>query len=347
MKPPKNRDRSTNSRFKPALALAAAASAGFGCGVLFARESGWIRAPDHSLAIERRARSDSQLRFVQPLLLCNVDIDTPTGALADLEPALNDLIAAEVSAGHASSVSVYLRDFSSNGALSINPGELYDPASLNKIPAMLTAFEMTERDPHFLNREIVVPAADANGDVEIKPRDFVVPGSRVTVGEAVRKMIVFSDNNALRALEPVLDVQLFTRIHNDLKIPVRTNGTVHSDYMSAKDLAFFFRLLRNGTYLGWDNSEAALKLLSDVEFKNGIVAGLPSSPAVSVAHKFGIFAARGTELTMRQLHDCGIVYAPAKSYLLCVLTKSTASLRDQEAVIEKISRTIYSGLAGS
>jgi hypothetical protein len=44
------------------------------------------------------------------------------------------------------------------------------------------------------------------------------------------------------------------------------------DFLSVKDMATFFRILYNASYLGRENSEYALKLLSQVDFNNGLRA---------------------------------------------------------------------------
>jgi len=79
-----------------------------------------------------------------------------------------------------------------------------------------------------------------------------------------------------------------------------------------------------------------LEFLSQVEFKEGIVAGVPRD--VVVSHKFG---ERGTaDSNTLQLHDCGIVYYPSNPYLLCVMTRGSDFEKLKE-VIKTISATIY------
>jgi len=106
--------------------------------------------------------------------------------------------------------------------------------------------------------------------------------------------------------------------------------------MSVKDYSSFFRILYNASYLSKEMSSKALKLLTQVNFNKGLVAGLPKG--VKIAHKFG---ERGYALNdIKQLHDCGIVYHPRKTYLICVMTKGN-KIEDLEYIIQKISKFIY------
>ena len=80
------------------------------------------------------------------------------------------------------------------------------------------------------------------------------------------------------------------------------------------------------------------------DFPQGLQAGIPAS--VEVAQKFGerqVFLHDGT-LSYRELHDCGIVYAPDNPYILCVMTRGHdfASL---SSTIRDISKVVYDYVA--
>ena len=96
----------------------------------------------------------------------------------------------------------------------------------------------------------------------------------------------------------------------------------------------FFRILYNGSYLNFEKSNKALELLTKIEFKDGLVAGLPSE--VPVAHKFGE-RQFGEE---KQLHDYGIVYYPEKPYLICIMTRGK-ELSKLPHVISELSKVTY------
>ena len=60
-----------------------------------------------------------------------------------------------------------------------------------------------------------------------------------------------------------------------------------AEYFTAKNYSKVFFALLNATYLNKENSEKALELLSNTDFTQGIVAGVPNN--IKVAHKFGIY----------------------------------------------------------
>jgi hypothetical protein len=105
--------------------------------------------------------------------------------------------------------------------------------------------------------------------------------------------------------------------------------------LSVKQYAAFFRILFNSSYIDHERSERLLSVLSQVDFKNGLVAGLPSG--VPVAHKFGESGYLEGE---HQIHDCGIVYAPGRPYLLCVMTRGS-DIASLETSIADLSRFVY------
>ncbi len=82
-------------------------------------------------------------------------------------------------------------------------------------------------------------------------------------------------------------------------------------------------------------SQYALELLSETTFSDGIVAGVPGG--TRVAHKFGF---RQPSEAESQLHDCGIVYHPLATYILCVMTSGTDARQEAEG-IAAISRVTY------
>jgi len=96
-------------------------------------------------------------------------------------------------------------------------------------------------------------------------------------------------------------------------------------------------MLYNASYLNKELSEKALQYLSEVDFKQGLVSGVPQG--IVVAHKFGekVF---GSSAEIKQLHDCGIVYYPRHPYLLCVMTRG-ASFEYLDDTIRQISSLVY------
>ena len=125
---------------------------------------------------------------------------------------------------------------------------------------------------------------------------------------------------------------------SELDIPIPSQDPNYS--LTAKEYASFFRILYNASYLSKKSSEEGLSLLSQSEFKDGIVSSLPKN--IVVAHKFGEREEEGKDgKIINQLHDCGIVYYPDYPYLLCVMTRGESSLTDLSNIIKETSGIIF------
>ena len=99
-------------------------------------------------------------------------------------------------------------------------------------------------------------------------------------------MIIDSDNNALELLYEFRKDRL-KEVFEDLKAPLpdSRDNIATQDFLSPKEMAKFFLVLYNGSYLKKIDSDEALQLLSKVKYKDGLVAGVPSD--VVVSHKYG------------------------------------------------------------
>ena len=241
--------------------------------------------------------------------------------------------------GKASDVSIYFRNLETGDWMGIDQNQDYDPASLLKVPIMLLYFKLAESDPGILSRTYAYTKGDldllrlAKGSDETTR---LIEGKQYTIEELIREMIVRSDNIA-KYLLVINSPSDFNEIYGDLGVEIHKDG--HTYTISARTYSLFFRTLYNSTFLNQEMSEKALKLLSESEFKNGLVAGVDSG--VKVAHKFGQYTrADNGRVTSVEAHDCGIVYYPHAPYLLCVMTRGNDT-NQLEEIIQQVSRITY------
>jgi hypothetical protein len=286
-------------------------------------------------------------KFIGPLLTCNFGALKLVPESRTINQDVAAVIDAQKKAGVISKASIYFGDFVTNAWASVNGDEKYYPSSITKIPIMMAYYELAKSSSSILRQKIVYPAGstDLNGSQEIRSEEPLVAGTAYTVQELIDRMIKYSDNNAAGLLYENIYETTLTDIYNDLQLPVNPNPTVANlDFMTPQRIGILFRILYNSTYLSHDDSERALELLSTTSFTEGLVAGVPNSTIVS--HKFGIvgITANGIE-TERELHDCGIVYAPGHPYLLCAMTRGSAidpeSLTRMKNAIAQISSVVY------
>ena len=273
-------------------------------------------------------------KFVNPLLECDIyNVEMTTNVLLrGMKQELGKRLARE----DLMTGSVYFRDLNDGPWVGINENELFTPASLLKVPIMIAYFKSREIDPLIAKKRIVYHAIDAMPQ-NIKDDFVFIEGKEYTLAELVEIMIKYSSNRAAELVVQNIDASTIVKVFHDFDIPNPSAG-VTEDYMSVKTYAAFFRILYNASYINSADSEEALKILNESLFKKGLVAGLPSG--VLTSHKFGerVYTRDGIEI--KQLHDCGIVYAGKRNYILCVMTRGSDFLK-LEATIKDVSKIVY------
>ncbi|MDB5188995.1 MAG: hypothetical protein JWM92_593 [Candidatus Nomurabacteria bacterium] len=284
-------------------------------------------------------------KFIDPVLLLQVPEDTTTPQFQSLKKDISDYIASATTQNNATNISVYFRQLNADRWVGINADELYAPASMLKVVSMVAFLREAQKDPTLLSKSITVTT---NSDTS---QDFYPPAHPAQVGqsypaqELLSDMIIDSDNNSALAVDAFVGKTLINKTYTDLQMPTPDQKN-SIDLYSPKMFSRVFRSLYNGAYLSDDISNQALELMSKTTFTQGLVAGVPSGTVV--AHKFGertIVPASGSSApTVRELHDCGIIYAPNDPYLLCVMTKGT-DFPSLQKVISDISGIAWKSVA--
>jgi beta-lactamase class A len=258
---------------------------------------------------------------------------------SELEPfkyKVERLIKERVAAGEIKAVSVYFRDLNDGPWFGINSQEQFSPASLMKLPVMIGWLKKAEADPTLLKRTLTFDdGEDWNAQQNIKPQVAIERGKKYTVEDLIYRMMAHSDNNAWHLLFKNIDVNYLDKILADLN--VNYDPTKEEDFMTVKAYSSIYRILYNASYLSKGMSEKALEYLVHIDFKDGIVAGVPAG--VTVASKFGE-RTLGNNGEIKQLHEFGIVYYPKSPYLLGVMTRGEDFGRSA-AVIRDISHLVY------
>ncbi|MBI5102665.1 MAG: serine hydrolase [Nitrospirae bacterium] len=278
------------------------------------------------------------LTFTNPLLDCEMGPYVIGDAeLAPFKNKLGEIIKEKKKTYGLSDVSVYFRELNNGRVFGIGQDEQFAPASLLKVPAMMTLFKQAESYPLLLTKKVkFTDRQDLTQPQHFKPSKAIQPGKSYTLEELAYMAVVYSDNNANGLLFEHLDKKILRNTYTDLVVEVPSSDKV-PDFMSVKEYATFFRILYNASYLNRTMSEKALEFLAESDFRSGLVAGVP--PDIKVAHKFGE-RVRGLNNEIKQLHDCGIVYYPGDPYLLCVMTRGS-DFDVLDNVISDISYIIF------
>lgn len=298
----------------------------------------WLDTEPFQIVDERRMNDDVAVySFINPLLDYEQNIKTPLRSeMKQLEHNIDTLINQAVVAGRVENASAYYRDLNNGPWLSLNDELIYTPASLLKVPLMMSFFKQAETDPGILSKVVTYDTA-----ITVPPHNLehssstIMLGSTYTVYQLIEIMITTSDNIATSLLLKNINPAVRERVYQDLAIPLPDFLDSNKSYLTAREYASFFRILYNSTYLTPEYSEQALKILSNSEFSLGIKAGL--TPGTKVSHKFGV--STNSEQT-KQLHNCGIVYPdPRPPYILCIMT-SGDDFYEMADVIRDIAKLV-------
>lgn len=283
---------------------------------------------------------EGQHGLINPLLGVNFPDSTIFEELKPLQKSLEAQIQTAVSNNRADKVSVYVKDQVTSHWTGVNYTETYGPASLMKIPMMITYFKVAEAHPEILKQQIQYLGPDRNTQEKFKPTLVLVPGKYYSVENLIERMIVYSDNNALVLLFNNMDKAQLDTIFSDLSITVPKDVNENGDYITPGNFSRFFRTLYNSTYLDEEYSQKALELMARAEFKEGLAAGVPKGTIV--ADKFGETPQvdKDGKIVGYELHDCGIIYPPNHPYIICVMT-SGQSYDSLAGVIKDISAVVY------
>jgi hypothetical protein len=152
-------------------------------------------------------------------------------------------------------------------------------------------------------------------------------------------MIVDSDNDATMLLGQYMNEAEFVNLFRDLAIGV-PNLDDANHRMTAKEVARFFRVLYNATYLNPQSSEYALSLLTQTSYREGLPKYLPKN--LTIASKFG---ERYDEEQMQNFHEAGIVYLDGNPYLISIMTKGPKK-EDLHSMVADMSLITYKFMTG-
>lgn len=302
--------------------------------VIIAFAAGWISGAavyKKSLQREKEKRA-GQYQYINPLLECEGGEEFVSKVFIIFQDKIEELISDKIEKGEIKSASVYFRDLNNGPWFGIDQDRPFTPGSLLKIPVMLGYLKEAETNPGIMKMQIRFDRKLPPYTQYVKPASVMEFGKSYTVEELIYRMIVNSDNDATYLLILHDNGRVYNKAFADLGLTVPP--FIGPYEINVHQYGRFFRILFNASYLNKESSNAALQLLSHVDFPMGMRAGVPSE--IPVAQKFGESATDG----LKQFHDCGIVYYPGYPYLLCIMTQGD-SYEELGAFLRDVSRISY------
>jgi beta-lactamase class A len=305
-------------------------------GLLVSFGAGWLGGKDYF----GEACTSTQFQYINPQLGCGDTYRISKRSYVAFKGRLESTIQTKIQAGEVTEAAVYFRDLYHGPTFGINEYAKFVPASLLKLPMLLTYFRLGEEQPNLLKTSLVFRGtADPFGQ-DLAHKESIQENVPYTINDLLAYMIKYSDNRAYYVLRDYLhqvspDEDLLQRTFIDLGIIDPQHWS--EDTITVRSYAAMFTQLYHASYLQRrETSEKALALLAEAAFNEGIKAGVPAG--TPVAHKFGVRS--GFEGNLKQLHDCGIVYYPDNPYLICIMTRGY----DEDAlsdIISEISKMTY------
>ncbi len=288
--------------------------------------------PDNTCSLSIVRETNSKEGLIKPLLLAEVNTESPRFAL--LKAEINKFIDQRKKKGDVQSISVYLRDLNSTSWTDIGDNTGYYPGSLMKVPIMIYFLKQEQNFPGTLKKEYFYAKPTGQFPVQTFLGDSILPGRSYSIAKLLWYMITQSDNNATVLLSSHIDFGIYQQIFKDLDIPC--DDLASSQYMiTPRQYSKFFRILYSSTYLSKDLSSYALKLLTECNFRSGLVKDLPAG--LIVAHKFG---ERGVIGHAMDFSESGIIYSNSQPYLIVIMTRGN-DVRQLSTVVRELSIEIF------
>ncbi len=231
-------------------------------------------------------------------------------------------------------IGVYFEFLPSGTSIGVNDRDEYAIASLIKTPLVMASYRQIEKG--VLKKEDTIEMTEKlinKGFGTLWQRGV---GTKITVAELISIVLKESDNTASAMLRSVVPEEELKKVFDGLDINTDQGQEILT--ISPKSYSSIMRSLYLSSYLERESSNEILNILTQTNFKDKIEAGIPEG--IPVAHKIGIWDLDSKNGSGIVYNDCGIIYAPGRPYLLCIMTKSTEAKAQEH--MSKISRMVYS-----
>ncbi len=233
-------------------------------------------------------------------------------------------------------VGMYFEYLPSGVSIGIQEKDDYVLASLLKVPLVMGVYD--EINKGTIKRDQILTVTE--GDIDKDFGDFWKKGvgTKITVEEAIRLVLIDSDNTSKNLLLHLIGPEKLDQVFDYLDIPKDSeeNGPV----VTPKNYSSILRSLYLASYLPVEMSNEILTLMTQSHFSDKVVAGVPSG--VKVAHKIGVYEMPDND--DREVYtDCGIVYVPKRPYILCLMSKSSEKMANKH--FSEISKIIYNNVS--
>lgn len=202
-----------------------------------------------------------------------------------------------------------------------NETRVWYAASTFKAAVLLTAYQQRDAGTLDFGKEVTLEEKYTQYDLGTLDYLGLKTGDKITIGDAVKGMIVVSDTSLAALLEDQVggsnvDAMLRSIGAETMSVNSRDLPT------TALDLAELMIAIAAGQGVTPQSRDEMLGLMAQEWYTQGIVAGLPAG--TQYAHKSGSYGPN--------VHDAAIVWGPAGPYVIVVMTDGSSGWQPIAAV---------------
>lgn len=218
---------------------------------------------------------------------------------------------------------LYVVRLDNGSSYGVNEEDIFEAASLIKLPVMVGMYMEAEEGVIDLDDEYTLKSSDkiaGSGSLYSEPA-----GTVLTYRELIEYMGQESDNTAFGITRGLLGDE---RIREIIAQTGMDDTKLSENETTPRDIGMFFKKLWDGQIISQDNKDELLSYLTDTIYESWIPEGLPD---IRVAHKFG--------REVNVVNDAGIIFTD-DPFVLVILSKGVVE-READEVFPELSRIIY------
>jgi beta-lactamase class A len=239
---------------------------------------------------------------------------------------------------------IFIKDMWTQKTIKINSCKLFPSASLVKVPIMAAVFQAEKEGLLNFENEIILRRRH-----KVWARKGLYRkrcGSKFTVMDLVKRMIITSDNTATNMLVEELGFDYLngkfiefgiydTNLQRGvMELKLRKKGI--ENYTTAEDMAFLLEKIYKKELVSKEASAKMLDILKDQRVNDRIPYLLPDD--LDIAHKTG--SLKDT------ISDVGIVFTKKGDFIICILTLNGRNWRSAKRFIRDVANYTYKNCYG-
>jgi beta-lactamase class A len=228
--------------------------------------------------------------------------------------------------------SIVVSDLNSAFQMSLNESTIFDGASVNKVPILVTLYHQVQQGEIDLSDTITLQSKDIQ-DYGTGSMRYDNPGSVYSLQTLARLMIQKSDNTAAYILANHIVGQSNIQAYIESLGTTQTN--MEKNTTSNRDMQLLFSAMFTGKIADEAHTREMIGFLRDTDFEDRLPAQLPEKTVVY--HKIGT--------GIGAVHDVGVVESGSTKYYIGIFT---SNITDEERTSEEvayISKLIYEFMA--